>query len=441
MLYARDMQMPSHKLRKQHIIDTFARYWPSNEQYVTDLPIVITNKFEPVIPLKLQEIILPEWGAQYGVDGKMLVPHELIMAEDGANWAAIDWWTAAFVLLEAWHERSYEKRTERSIHSYSFRLKGWDDRVWEYAWVNRIALFIRAWAAKSRNETEERVFGLLPKAEIIMTHDVDAINHTGAIRLKQTVFNSFNFLRLLLRGRIQLAFGALKQTMTFLTMKEDWWKLEETMHIEKNAGLLSWFNFYAGDNKKSLKKWLFDPGYKMDDRRLERFINEANLSGFKIGLHPSYDSWNDKDYMASQLAKLRNQTSINVDQCRQHWLRFSWFCTWRIQTDAGIRLDTTMMFNDRAGFRCAAAIRFYPWDTELNKEHAVEELPTVLMDSHLYDYKQMSRVERTKEIDKWITEIQAVCGSAAVLWHPHTLTNTYGWKEGFVTLVERIKNK
>ena len=62
----------------------------------------------------------------------------------GVDSKKVDWWTAIFLLMEGWHERIWEK-TRGVIHSYSFKLKDWDTRAWDHAWVNRIALFLRKW--------------------------------------------------------------------------------------------------------------------------------------------------------------------------------------------------------------------------------------------------------------------------------------------------------
>ena len=36
---------------------------------------------------------------------------------------------------------------EKSCYIYSNKLKNWDERIWNYAWVNRIAIFLSKWAA------------------------------------------------------------------------------------------------------------------------------------------------------------------------------------------------------------------------------------------------------------------------------------------------------
>ena len=127
---------------------------------------------------------------------------------------------------------------------------------------------------------------------------------------------------------------------------------------------------------------------------------------------------------------------VEVTGCRQHWLRFSWQNTWAAQGKAGIKFDTTLMFNDRPGFRSSAALAWYPWDSELNRSHTVKTCPSILMDSHLYDYRPMSDLERNLVIQDWLSRVGRVNGAVALLWHPHTLTEDYGWGKGFEHLLE-----
>jgi len=66
-------------------------------------------------------------------------------------------------------------------------------------------------------------------------------------------------------------------------------------------------------------------------------------------------------------------------------------------------------------------------------------LPTVLMDSHLYDYQMLAADDRRATMRAWLDEVVAVAGQAAVLWHPHTLSDDYGWREGFEELLVAIQ--
>ena len=132
-----------------------------------------------------------------------------------------------------------------------------------------------------------------------------------------------------------------------------------------------------------------------------------------------------------------------ITWARQHWLKFAWQKTWRSQELAGIKVDTTLMFNDRSGFRAAAAISWNPWDQINNRPHKLSEKPTILMDSHLYDYNNSEDTDIKKQLKYLIEEVYSVNGTAGVLWHPHTLTSDYGWQEGFIQLLieihERVK--
>jgi len=97
------------------------------------------------------------------------------------------------------------------------------------------------------------------------------------------------------------------------------------------------------------------------------------------------------------------------------------------------------MFNDRAGLRTGAALSWSPWNPRTGRPHTLHALPTVLMDSHLYDYQMLAADDRRATMRAWLDEVVAVAGQAAVLWHPHTLSDDYGWREGFEELLVAIQ--
>ena len=104
---------------------------------------------------------------------------------------------------------------------------------------------------------------------------------------------------------------------------------------------------------------------------------------------------------------------MKYKSCRQHWLRFSWSDTWKIQSEIGLKKDTTLMLNDNPGFRNASALKWYPWNVRLQNAHDIEAQTTILMDSHLYDYKQINDVTREQIITNLVKECEIVHGSAA----------------------------
>jgi hypothetical protein len=416
--------VPRVQLR-HHVHQALHRYWPKNGQLPLRLGVVECQFPVTVHSLKLVLVPLPEWAAQFGVDASLAVPVEACVDPGQPKWTEVDWWLAAFLMLEAWHERAWEG-AHGVIHSYSWRLADWDERIWARAWVNRIGLLLRAWAAVDAGQDAVALFGPLPAPTIVMTHDVDAVTKTWPIRLKQSAFLSFNAVRQAAKGRPGAALAHLVEAFNFMIGRGDWWMLEVVLNAEHCAGIRSQFNFYADERPKNLRRWIFDPGYE---------------AGFGVGLHQSYDAWQSPELMRRQRERLQGFARDPVTSCRQHWLRFSWRDTWAAQWEAGFEQDTTLMFNDRPGLRSATALNWKPWNSKQGRSHALTALPTVLMDSHFHDYQSMSPTQRREAYRYWLDEVVAVGGEAAVLWHPHTLARDYGWSEGFLELVAELKGR
>ena len=299
--------LPERKICKLHILKAFHEYFQSNQICISELPVFEKKTIRIAGALKLVEVNLPEWGTSCGINGLLLVPVETVLDENSRDWKSVDWWMAAFILLEAWHERVYEYE-KGSIQSYSFRLKNWDTRAWDYAWVNRIALFFILWANQENTISKPLNPFPLKLPSILMTHDVDAISKTLPIRFKQFVFNIFNFVISLKRGSWEISISKLKKAFTFLLSNENWWKLDEVLQIEENVGTKSVMNFYSDDRRKSFKRWLFDPSYNIKNKKLRAFINKIIERDFIVGIHPGYDSWDDQQIMDSQVKSLSKKT-------------------------------------------------------------------------------------------------------------------------------------
>ena len=88
-----------------------------------------------LLPLKLTPVKMPAWASKWSVDGFILVPKEA--CSQGNDWEKTDWWLALFLMMECWHERVWES-INGPVHSYSFRLKGWDARVWDRPKMQRV---------------------------------------------------------------------------------------------------------------------------------------------------------------------------------------------------------------------------------------------------------------------------------------------------------------
>lgn len=421
---------------RRHAMNALSEYWGQGERYVAEWILAADSESSPICTRPdFTLVTLPDWASDLAADGGLLVPSECIKDLDGPEWERTDWLLAVFHMLECSAEREFERR-HGPIHSYSFRLRGWDARVWSRAWVNRIALFLRRWAARRHGRNETELFGPVPHARIVLTHDVDAIRKTISIRLKQGAFNVWKSASSLGLGDIYATRRHLGTALRFLFSSAQYDHLDSVAALVKERELKSTFNFFAG---KEDVRWLFDPGYDVEHPYVRSKLRHLASLGCEIGLHQSFSSFDDASRMREQRNRLERISGTTVTSCRQHWLRFSWEKTWKAQSEAGLHLDSTLGFNDRPGFRAASALRWCPWSTMKRGQKSAEAIPLLFMDSHFYDYRPLEAAARREQMSYWLDEVRAVGGVASVLWHPHSLSSDYGWKEGFIELLAQLE--
>lgn len=425
--------------RRSLAVPSLAAYWSKTNAPITMLPIPVAAPVltEP-LPPRLAEIELPGWAADLAPERTLPVPAHSVIEGQGPAFERVDWLGAAFWYLNGSAERAHEA-AHGPMHSYSYKLAGWPQRMWDRAWVNRIALFLRRWAARQAHSAEGELLGLLPQPEILVTHDVDAVRKTWSIRGKQSAFHVFNGARRLSAADFRGALAKLGSAGRFMLSQADYWKFDELAEMERAAGVLPYFMLYgrAPSHRKGRLR-LLDPDYDVMEEPVAGRVRALAQRGCVIGLHPSFDSWDDSAAMQEERLRVERACAAPVTSCRQHWLKFSWARTWSAQQQAGLKLDMTLGFNDRPGFRNGAALRFSPWDEARGAALAMESVPLVLMDSQLYDYAEMDDAARAVTIQRWIGEVVEVRGTASVVWHPHTLSSDYGWRNGFRLLLQAI---
>jgi hypothetical protein len=398
------------------------------------MPVADPRVPEP-LPPRLVEVELPDWAADVAPQHTVPVPSHFVGEGPPSTWQRIDWLGAAFWYLNGSAERAHEA-AQGPVHSYAYRLAGWPQRVWERAWVNRIALFLRRWAARQAQADEAQLLGPLPKPQILVTHDVDAVRKSWSIRGKHSAFQVFNGARRALSGDLPGAGARLGSALRFAFSRANYLRFDELVEMERAAGVSSCFMMYGrAPSRRTGTLRLLDPDYDVAEEALAQRLRALSQQGHAIGLHPSYGAWGDAAAMREERERVERACGAPVTSCRQHWLKFSWERTWAAQQQAGLRLDMTLGFNDRPGFRNGAALRFAPWDHASGAPMGIESVPLVLMDSQLYDYAQMDDAGRAEAIRRWIGEVVEVRGTASVIWHPHTLSPDYGWRDGFRMLL------
>ena len=346
-----------------------------------------------------------------------------------------------FAHISCLAEHEHEKK-HGPIHSYAFHLgRNW--RRFERPHANLLAL-----AFRRRVETfwSAGVAPLHRSGAIHLSHDVDATEKTVRTRLKEGTFCAFNTLRHVRHGRWHEAAGTAGDAFSMIAGDGSYDTFDQIAGLEAEFDVRSSFNVYCSvapaGTGATLRRLIFDPAYRLDrNRGLIQALRELHRKGFEIGVHFAFDTWRDAGRMAAERAGLERTLKTGpVTSCRQHWLRFSLADTWRAQAAAGIRVDTSLGFNDRPGFRAGMAAAYRPFDHAAGRAHDVVVVPTALMDTQLFRHRVMNRAERRQEIRRLLEEIADVSGEACVIWHSHVFSADYGWSGDYEYILSTMRD-
>ena len=118
------------------------------------------------------------------------------------------------------------------------------------------------------------------------------------------------------------------------------------MSESEKLGLKSTFYFVCGNSNKK-----FDPEYSIFDKPIISLMKRISERGHYIGLHPSYDSFENKEMIKKELVSLKeicDKENIKFRHLtRMHFLRWNQSKTLRILNDIGVKIDSSMGYADK----------------------------------------------------------------------------------------------
>lgn len=271
------------------------------------------------------------------------------------------------------------------------------------------------------------------------SHDLDYIQKTIQLRLKQTAFNGFNTLKSLLTKNFS---SNLNRTISFLFSNPSYWCFDYWTELEKQHNVRSVFYIYAKHNEqrkdgRRVKSWLIDPSYDIKTNRvLQDKLKLLNEEGFTIGLHGSYNSATDSELLELEKCTLENSLDIKITKTRQHWLNYTEQHT-PTAHNLLFKEDSTVGWNDRPGFRAGCASVYHPFDHKKQKPFTFEVVPQIIMDSHVFDYG-FSRSKTQSILNKFLELHNA---KASISWHPRTCNSDYNWGKTYEELMKQFTQK
>ncbi len=188
------------------------------------------------------------------------------------------------------------------------------------------------------------------------------------------------------------------------------------MGLSERLGLRSAFYFMAGGASR------LDGTYSIEDPWIRGLLRRIDQRGHEIGLHPSYDTFQDPVRTQAELSTLRrvcDEEGIEqpIRGGRQHYLRWENPTTWQNWNDAGLEYDSTLGFADRPGFRCGVCFEYPVFNLRTHTPLRLRERPLIVMDRTLYGYMELSVAEMLDEIAELRRRCRLFDGEFTLLWH------------------------
>jgi peptidoglycan/xylan/chitin deacetylase (PgdA/CDA1 family) len=195
------------------------------------------------------------------------------------------------------------------------------------------------------------------------------------------------------------------------------------MDISEKNNVKSYF-FFMGQGLTS-----YDNMYKSSDKFIKELIKKIKGRGHFIGIHPTYDAYNNKEQFKKEKEELEKNLDSKINFGREHYLRFEVPTTWQIWEDNGMVWDSTLSYADKEGFRCGVCYEYSVFNILTRKKLNLKEKPLIVMDGSFTNYQiDMKPQEVEKKIEYYIKKVNKYNGEFILLWHNSSF-NTKEWQK------------
>lgn len=259
--------------------------------------------------------------------------------------------------------------------------------------------------------------------KVALTHDVD--------RAYKTYQYVTRMLRYLKRANLK---EVVQELVSITDYADVFWNFPEIMEMEEGFGVRSTF-FFLNESIPfelfNINNWKLSLGrYKYSDKRIRSIISSLDKNGWEIGVHGSYNSYNNLELLLDEKQSLEHIVGHAVHGIRQHYLNMN-DRTWQIQREAGFRYDSTWGYTDKLGYKDDIVAPFHPFNDSFT-EFPLSIMDSCYMEDPMRDVKVLELIKATDDKD----------GILVLNWH----SNSYnprdypGYKESYKKMIELLKS-
>jgi hypothetical protein len=198
------------------------------------------------------------------------------------------------------------------------------------------------------------------------------------------------------------------------------------MDISERYNLKSAFYFIT-DRTSS-----YDGDYRIDNPLITNLMRQIHDRGHEIGLHPSYNTYQDAIQTQKEFESLRRVCDrLGIQQQRwggrQHCLRWENPTTWKNWDQAELDYDSTLSFAEIIGYRCGTCYEYSTFDLIGSNHLKLKEIPLTIMDATILQESYMGLGNDEHESSNQMIGLKKTCqmfnGSFVLLWHNSYLHN------------------
>jgi peptidoglycan/xylan/chitin deacetylase (PgdA/CDA1 family) len=269
---------------------------------------------------------------------------------------------------------------------------------------------------------------------VCLTHDVDDLKKW---KLQRVLSQCLKSARLIARLEFKEAARIMNLMVKSILQNLDRWQVfEEIINLERAYNFKSSF-YFCGSGKS------YGIDYSPRNSTVRDIIQRIHSHGWEIGMHGSYDSYNNKEMLLDEKKALEAVLGKGIQGIRQHHLRFDPSKTWHIQSGIGLMYDVTLGYAEAVGFRASTAFPFYPYSLTEDKKLPIIEIPLAVMDQTLFGYMNYSTQQAWAHTKSIVDTVRRYHGVCVLLWHSDALDNDLypGWGEVYSVLLDYLSRQ
>lgn len=219
--------------------------------------------------------------------------------------------------------------------------------------------------------------------------------------------------------------------------EDSWYKnITWIMDINERYGNTVQFNFLCGGCHP------LDGHYNVHDTEIKNMIISIVKRGHEIGIHPSYESFCDREKLTSEVTAFRElleEENIGIPalKSRQHYLRWDSLRTPVLLDSCNVSEDSSLGYAETIGFRVGTSHPFKMFDHTSNRKLNLTQSPLLIMESSLLAQSKDTTDASDQAEEIW-KNVKLHGGDFTLLWHNSDINSEMD-KETYTNILKILK--